>query len=270
MVGVSEETNDLIKNDLLSDINPATKADLSRLSILRNILANLFFATEKRSKFSAHGLDVNEGSFFDKNIGALQELHDMNAVSNCEIPLTLVYWSLSGIEFVDQWAVRRMMTKGSENVGTYGLSVTEVVADARLRQFQAQIADLISTSALSAFRLRELFRWLPPLGMLPVVGTGFVSGVDIDHFFDGMTTSRPVFVEGGEVAGMLRDSLFASPVDAKAETMIWRYVVRENIQASSGAGDNISVPLVLFASPVMAPYGESRYNAKYWNLGNYR
>ncbi|MDH5359721.1 MAG: hypothetical protein OEX03_04110, partial [Gammaproteobacteria bacterium] len=118
--------------------------------------------------------------------------------------------------------------------------------------------------------LKDLFRWLPPVGILPLYGSGFSSGFDMERAFSDVTVLRPIFVEGGEVQKIMRDSVYASPIDLNSKEFIWRYVVRENIQASYSMESTRPKPKMIFASPTMSAYGEARYDAKYWSFGNYR
>lgn len=263
---------DALLRELLTGPEPPTRDNPQRLSLLRNLIAHRLFASEDLRAAFADLLNAPFG-FQAASGGAVLAGRTVPAgLDDCDVPLALLYWTFAGVQFLDLWAVRRtLQARAIQGGGPYGLCLPPAAADARLRQFHAQLHELVDAQITPAnVKVREHFRWLPPLGVVPIVGNGVTDGVDIDRFFDGLTVSTPIYVEGGEVARMLADSLFGPVVDAAGAELVWRYVVRENIQASSTTGPGRAAPVALFASPALPLYGESRYNAKYWNFGNYR
>ncbi len=271
--GSATDSLDALIAGALNGVEFPTRDSPTELALLRNRLAHRLFSTERLigayrdplAEWTARPPDSFAARAYGDSFGAL--------LDSCDVPLALCYWTTNGVEFLDVWAVRRV--RNAVPIGAnpaIGWRHDDAVAHARMQQFQIQAGELIGAAAAPQnLRARDYFHWLPPLGIVPVHGYGFTTGIDIDLFFDGLTLAIPVFVEGGEVAGMVRDSMLAPPVGFAEDKLIWRYVVRENIQAASAAlAADRRQPQMLFATPAMGPYGESRYNAKYWNFGNYR
>ena len=161
-----------------------------------------------------------------------------------------------GVEFVDQWAARRRC----HQPGAYPpLRVTTaerraVLAEARLAQFQAQLADLVAASRVRGARARDHFVSLPPAFVLPVRSLGIVrpfpdfdlpvlggpfgiavrprpfvfGGFDPAVFLGGLTVRREAWVEGARVGELLADAAQHPAVDATAERTeaLWFHPIR--------------------------------------------
>lgn len=89
----------------------------------------------------------------------------------CDLLLGVFYWADNTITFVDNWAVRRAVAPeypDSPHEPLIGSS-RRVNGQARFSQFQDQL-DLITrtTANLATVSAADYFRYLPPLGFLPV------------------------------------------------------------------------------------------------------
>ena len=267
----AEITPAVFISQALEDFNFPTKTDVKKLSLFRNAIAHYTFSTTEL--FNSYQDPAAE--YYSSNeedlVSRLYGKSVANVLDDCDIPLGLIYWTINGIEFMDQWATRRMLVDSVRISNPGNSSVLDVISEARWRQFQQQINELVlMTEKPEEMELKDLFRWLPPVGILPLYGSGFSSGFDMERAFSDVTVLRPIFVEGGEVQKIMRDSVYASPIDLNSKEFIWRYVVRENIQASYSMESTRPKPKMIFASPTMSAYGEARYDAKYWSFGNYR
>ena len=201
---------------------------------------------------------------------AEEEEADMTVhLSRCDVPLALLYWTPSGVQFVDNWAVRRRVipsypaTAGSPLVDDHRLAEGE----AAFLQFQAQLAALLQEGAV---RASTHFRYLPAAGFIPVVPLLYrTRRVYETNFFSGLTTREPVYIEGDQVQPLLRESYRYDPVDLQSDEFFWLYQVRDNREAIA-TGRAAPTPYLLFASGHMPFRGQARYDvarSDYSNAG---
>jgi hypothetical protein len=195
------------------------------------------------------------------------------ALSRCDVPLALLYWTLSGgIRFIDMWAVRRRLVKPSPcSDWNYVLGDRRCAeAEAMFLQFQEHIKELRSKlTAPQSVVGTQYFRYLPAAGVLTMAGFGTLQGFDYATFFQNKTYRAPVFIEGARVEALLRDSFAYPPVDLQSKEMIWLYFVRENRQAIDSTLVNRPKPYVIFANGHMPFVGEARFDLSKWNYGNH-
>lgn len=194
-------------------------------------------------------------------------------LTECDVPLALLYWTLSGgIRFIDMWAVRRRITKPSP-VGAWDVVVGDrrrSEAEAMFLQFQEHSEELrTSLTAPQSVVGTQYFQYLPAAGVLTMAGFGTVKGFDYVKFFETKTYRAPVFIEGARVEALLRDSFAYPPVDLQSKEMIWLYFVRENRQAIDSTLVNRPKPYVIFANGHMPFVGEARRDLSRWSYSNY-
>src|SRR2546421_1200102 len=86
---------------------PITSAELQDKNHLRNLLAYKCFGTGETAAFIADpfGKEV-------KQWGLLDSLRP-NQLTDCEVPLAVLYWTDDGINFIDMWSVRRRIVPSS-------------------------------------------------------------------------------------------------------------------------------------------------------------
>jgi hypothetical protein len=234
-------------------------AELAGKERLRNRVAYRFFAPDAGAAF------VRDPFARAPDPTLLDTLRDQTLHED-EVPLAVVGWSVDdGIQFVDLWAVRRRITRGSADtlwpiVAGEG---PEIDGEARLLQFEEHVADLaLRDPSPPTLEARSHFGELPGAGLVPVGAEAF----DVGRFFAGLTVRGPLFIEGAKLAALLRLSLGYPPVSVAGPEAVWLYVVRENVQASS-SGDAGQV--VAFANGHMPYAGDARFDLSYWNFANF-
>ena len=140
----------------------------------------------------------------------------LRGLSDCDVPLALIYLTSSGIGFVDRWAARRRIAADCAAPAWSALVGEEMDAlgEAQLAQFQEQLAD-VSDSAIGALRAAESFAWLPPAGFLPAAGA---RQLDWRAFLGPHQPAREVPLAAGDLRGVLADALRRDPVPVSAAT----------------------------------------------------
>ena len=141
-------------------------------------------------------------------------------------------------------------------------------------QFGEHIDSLCRTRANPAVvRAVEEFRYLPPVGIIPLSTNGFVPGFHGDLFFDTLTLHPEVFIEGARVEALVRTGLNYPPVDLQAPdrpVMLWIYRVRENRQTVVGGRTLTAVQhYTIFSSGHLAYLGDPHFDVNRWDYSNY-
>jgi len=103
--------------------------------------------------------------------GSLLDAMRTRGLSDCDVPLALIFLTDRGIVFVDRWAVRRRIAADAAAPALSALVGEEMDAlgEAQLAQFQEQLAD-VSDAAIGALRAADSFTWLPSAGFLDATG----------------------------------------------------------------------------------------------------
>jgi hypothetical protein len=270
--GLSTDTRQLLETQLLTATDPAGR------SRLRNVVANLCLGTEPLATFAIDPFarevmnDVGATEAALADYGALDGLRDSGVLTDCDVPLALVCWRGNGVEFLDNWSVRRRlaspMTADRWPVLSSGRRRAE--AKATLFQFQEQLASVIEASPNPvAIRAVDFFRWLPPAGVLPVPGGAPGKAVDHTVFFDTIVFRDPVFLEGARLEPLLRDSLRYPALDLFDPTMVWIYGTRETTQAIAAGGAGVPRAAYIFASGQLPYYAAARFDVSRWDFSNF-
>jgi hypothetical protein len=234
----------------LSEIK-LTPAELSDVAHLRNVVAYKFFLAE------GAGLNTIVDPF-GPPAAPLPSLTEP-ALSDCDVPLGVVYWTSSGgIRFVDLWAVRR----------TLHLSRRQAVGLAMRLQFQQQLAEQRTPAAFFA-TVQATYHFLPPVGLVPLGTSPGNTAFDVIRFFTGLTVRGPLYMEGARVESLLQTALTFAPIDARPPepNLVWLYQVRENRQRVSGRAD--ATPYVIFARGEIDYQGEPRFNVSHFSFANF-
>lgn len=257
--------------------------DAASLSRLRNELAHACFGTARFAALVANPYAEDDDPFAERDdpqtaadereqpapaYGALQYLYQSCALDSCDLPLALVYWSKNGIEFVDEWSVRRRLTRGAAFERWSPLADDRRAAEggAAFQQFQDQI-EALSTSA-HLVKAREHFRYLPAAGIIPAAKEGAGQGAfSREVFFAGMTCRPPVHMDGARLAALLRLSLTFPPLDVTGGEVIWLSWVVQNARAAD-ADDAVRRYLV-FSKGHMPPEDNARFDLARWDYSNY-
>lgn len=248
-----------------------THTDDVSLARLRNWLAHLCLGTAERDELVRNLLSPQPpfGAY-----GAADALRGQGRLSDCDVPLALLFWPRSGVRFVDNWAERRRITS-SDYAPWAGLIGDRLRAEgeAAFLQFQEQVAFLTRASVLRpqllTIRARDYFRYLPAVGIIPFT-TGLTDrGFDYLNFFTGMTVREPVFMEGRKVPSLIQRSFTYKPADTESGEMLWLYLVRENRQPLDGSPTPAPQPYLIFAHGHIPYQGEAAFDLSYWNFANY-
>ena len=242
--------------------------ELGDRDTLRNRVAYDCFGVEERAAI--------EGNFFGPNVttyGTLDDLRRRGALTDCEVPLALLFWSASsGIEFVDMWSVRRRVTKPA-GVGRWDMLTGDRRAsetEAMILQFQEHLGDLFRRLSPESVVARQYFRYLPPAGLLPVErkqksGENF-GGFDPNKFFTGRAHRPPVFIDGSAMRPIFREAANYEPIDLNGPETVLLYQTTQN-DAAFTQGTTVQ-PFVIFTTPYMRGIGSARFNAARFNYSN--
>ena len=203
------------------------------------------------------------------NYGLLDDLRP-NTLTDCEVPLAVMYWTQAGVQFLDIWAVRRRIT-ASTSIGFVGTLLADrrrAESEAMFWQFQGQIQTINQAlgNARSAVATQYM-SYLPPVGMLPLANQR-ISGFTYRDFFQGQTYRDPTFIEGGQVRALMQDALGYPVIDLNSKVMIWLYLVRENAQRVDGDPFVPTQPYLIFVSGFARDWGDARYDINRFGYAN--
>jgi hypothetical protein len=266
--GLSSETQDLIHNELFNNLKPVGKTDIPNLSKLRSLLAHLCFGTEHRV---ADRMDLIGAIPNSLRRNALQSLHDASMLSDCDVCLTLLYWTLDGIAMLDNWSVRRRLPY----VGPDGSDIparflaTRAESEALFLQFAYQLDDLLTSSPNpQQVQLKDYFFALPPAGVVPLMNAGIGKGFSLNYFFNGLTHRDPTHIEDAQLGSILSQSLNYAPVLPMSKEFIWLYYGQENRRTANTAIAGIQ-EYVVFTSGHMRFFASPRFDLSKWDYSNY-
>ena len=206
-----------------------------------------------------------------------------NILSPLEVPLGLLFFTGSAkLEFIDLWAVRRPLSRTSETFASLVDERRLAVGQAMFQQFQTQIAELLVKADFATVSAQTHFRYLPPVGIIPVAEETNLSDAQATKFFAGMTYRSPVFINAARIESLIRESLSYPPIDTQTidpktnekdprkGEMLWLYRVRENRMAIDFAGST-QVPrsYLIFASGHLPYIGDAQFSLAHYNYSNY-
>ncbi len=243
--------------------------ELGDRDTLRNRVAYQCFGVEETS--------VLQSNFFGAGVtsyGLLDRLREGQVLTDCEVPLALLYWSAGdGIEFIDMWSVRRRITKPTGDgrwdvlFGDRRASETE----AMILQFQEQVGEMFKRLNPEDVVAKQYFRHLPPAGLLPVrrekSKAQVFGGFEPKKFFEGRSVQTPVFVDGGALRPIFREAANYDPIDLDNPQSVLLYQTTQN-EAAFTQGTTVQ-PFVVFTSPHMRGFGSARFDVARANQRNF-
>lgn len=269
MPDISEETRDLLNDEYLSVSNPVDSSDIKGLSMMRNLVAHVCFGTDGIAS------SAKDPSFINKpttNLGLDALLGLDEGLASCDTPLALFYWNTEGIVFIDNWAVKRK----SSHRDIVGYSVPSFTrhsysrADESRLQFQQQLEYLQNNvEDLSEFYVKEYFRYLPPVGYMPIQVDDVSDGFDEKKFFDDLTIRNPVYVEAAGLVPITQVAMTYWPIDLISEELIWLYRTRENAQEADNNSEDTIQEYIIFSSGHSPYFGNARFNVAKWDYSNF-
>jgi hypothetical protein len=289
LTGVSQDTRDAL-SELMDDIeelkartDPLGKAQRrAKLSRLRNWLAHACLGTEEVVGFVRDPFERTNGRSPYTTYGAvdalraarrsaLNVLSDDFKLTDCDVPLALIYWTTK-VHFVDMWSVRRRLTAQTPSATWPSLVSDRRLAEgeAAFLQFQNQMDHLIasglSQTELAAIRATDYFRYLPPAGFV-ALGQGIFRGFNVDSFFGQQPHRDPEFIDGVVIHALLKEAMTYEPIDLAVGEMVWLYKTWQNAKAIDD-GQAIQ-PYVIFTIGHVPHKAIARFDVARWDYANY-
>jgi hypothetical protein len=243
-------------------------AELADAPHLRNILAYRCFGS----------YDADVTSFFANPFGPIVDqyglLDDLRAdcLRDDEVPLALLYWtSTTGIEFIDLWSVRRRVTQRAANANWQVLVSDRMQAEgeARYFQFEGQIENIRiqETNLMTSVAAVDHFKFLPPVGFLPITGTNSPSGFDKNRFFGSLASNDVSHIDARLLREFLHDSFFHQPIDTGKTEKIQLYWIHENVTAVQQ--QQVPQLVLVFASAALADHDVARFGRAKWGRNRF-
>jgi hypothetical protein len=245
---------------------PLTAAELQDANHLRNLIAYKCFGVPETRSFASDPFGPEL-----KQYGLLDALRP-GRLTECDVPLAVLYWTLSGgISFVDLWSVRRTPTRIG-NAGGWPHFVSDRSkheGEAMFLQFEEHINSLSkSTGNPGAVAATDYFQYLPAVGIIPRANK-LQQGFDHRRFFQDQTYREPVFMEGARLEHLIRESVAYAPIKLGSGELIYLYEVRQNMQTIAAGGPKIPQSYLIFSSGHMPFYGEARFDVNRYDYSNY-
>jgi hypothetical protein len=255
----------------LIPITTLTQDQLNDTNHLRNLVAYQCFGVADQSTFISDPFGTQLTSY-----GLLDQLLSNQTLTNCDVPLALLYWtSDSGIVFVDMWAVRRPVFPQTTTEMWAPFASRRRMAEgiAMFLQFQDQLNALMQSAAgattLTSITASNYFYYLPSAGFLPIGNINPSAGFDYLQFFSNRTYRNPVFIEGARLDQILHTAFLYPPIDLSNQEMLWVYQVRENQEAIDNNSTSAPPLYMLFTSGRIGFQGDAQYDLNYFNYANY-
>jgi hypothetical protein len=242
-----------------------TAAELNDHARLRNLVAYKCYGVE-----DAQGFFRNPFGPVVEGYGLLDSLRS-TLLTDCEVPLAVLHWTAqAGINFIDEWAVRRSVTESPVTekwpllFGERRLSETEAMC----LQFQDQVEEIaIKETGLDSIVATDRFKYLPPVGLLPIKGAGSPSGFSPQKFFGDLASKELATIDSNLVRVLLDEALHHDPIDLSAPEKVQLYVIWENLQAVDAF---LTTQLALvFASHTLPYRGVARYGYGLWDISRF-
>ncbi|HLK69141.1 MAG TPA: hypothetical protein VKU19_37165 [Bryobacteraceae bacterium] len=243
-----------------------TLTELGDVNHLRNLVAYKCFGGDDWAADVTDPFGTHTGGH-----GLIDQMRAAGSITGCEVPLAVMYWTATGgLLFIDLWSVRRSLTRSgpddSSPIPAVGKPQSE--GRARFRQFQEQLAAMrTALAAPQSVTVTDYFRYLPPMGLLPLTGTAQGVGFGYQEFFAGQTTRGPFFINESRVRWALETFVEFPPIDLNTKELIWLYLIPSNAQQGNTPGGPL--PYLIFAGGQVPYQGNSRYDVSHWNYSNY-
>jgi hypothetical protein len=242
-----------------------TSAELSDRARLRNRAAYKCFGT------------ADMKPFFRNPFGPLLEGYGMldalrsTQLTECEVPLAILHWTAQGgINFIDEWAVRRRLTEqASKDEWPLLLGERRVREnEAMFQQFQEQIEEIVlEETNLHTIVAADRFQYLPPVGLLPIKGTGSPKGFNPQTFFGARASREVATMDGNLLRSLLHEASHHEPIKVSETEKIQLYLIWENRQAVQG---QLTTQLALVFAGHTLPYrGIARYGYGHWDISRF-
>ncbi len=245
---------------------PVDAATLADVAHLRNLVAYQCFGVDHLLDFATDpfGTTAEPRTLLDS-------LRDTKQLTECDVPLALIYWTATGgMQFLDMWSVRRRVTRTNAPAPLLLTDRRLATAEAMTKQFQSHVADLLATAAVPAsLAARDSFAFLPPIGIVPLASGASIQGIAYASFFAGRTYRGPLFVNGAKLDPLLRTHGTVAPIDFRNDEMVWLYNVVQNVRAANLGGSTAPQTYLVFTSGQIPYQADAQFDVSYWNYSNY-
>lgn len=271
MPDIAEDIRNELEDDYLSASNPVSFDDLPGLSKMRNLVAHVCFGTEAVISSARDPNFINK-STTAVGLDALLGLEE--GLTACDTPLAMLYWNLDGIVFVDNWAVKRKASHRDSapySIPTFTRHSYNRADESRL-QFQEHLDFLMQRIAnLSTLKAVDYFRFLPPIGYLPIRTENTTSNIGFDEqtFFENSVVRNSVFVGAATLVSISQAALLFWPVDLPSKEFMWLYRTRENAQEADTNPAATLQEYLVFTNGHAPYFATPRFDLSYWNYSNY-
>jgi hypothetical protein len=219
----------LLPMDLASVSLSAPGPDARAESLFRNALAAACLST---------GVPGHDNPFAGADGDRVADLFDP-ALSDCDVPLALVYTTQSGgIRFIDAWSVRRRVRSAVPPSAPLVLPGDRAVAlgEARLLQFSAHLDELLRPDLHpETQRIQDYFRYVPAAAYFPVLGPGFSRGVTPAAFLGSFVRDLPDRMEAGMASALLGRAYAFSLIDLSDQPCLQSYEIEADSRTAAGA-----------------------------------
>lgn len=221
---------------------------------LRSSIAWRCFGGEQEQAFAANPFGLPPVT-----LGLVDGLRASKAITDCDVPLAIVYWSAAGLRFIDLWSVRRPLTDRRNHSGPLGLwagEATRSLGEMAWQQFQSQLAQIAPTQQKS-FVAKTSLQYLPAVGLVPIAETGSETGFSASQFFAGLDVGVPLHLDAAWLPTLLQLSLQHAPLALATAQPPRLYQIHENVVARQ-QGQNWQ-SLLVFASCSLPPLDNARF-----------
>lgn len=247
--------------------------DPAALSHLRNLLAYACLGTPEASHIPATLYRYLKADAEQPQYGLLDRLTAAGTLTACDMPLALLYWTGSGVQFVDRWSVCRRLTPHTALLNGLLNQRRQTEGEAAFLQFQAHIAHLsrasIPQAQLTPLQAANYFRYLPAAGIIPLARTSTDRGFNADNFFSGLISRAAVTIEGDKVRPFLEKAFLYDPIDLDDAEFLWLYTIRDNQQPLAENPAATTTAYLLFTSGHLPYAGTPLFDQARWDYSHY-
>jgi hypothetical protein len=248
-----------------------TLTELDDVNHLQNLVAYKFFGVTDWAQLATDPFGTPPASF-----GLIDQLRAQNQITDCEVPLAVLYWTATGgLVWVDMWSVRRLIIPQDTSAPWMPLVGRRRWMEglAVFRQFQGQVSDIVESGVggapLTSIIATDYFQYLPAAGFIPIGNINPLGGFDYLQFFKNRTYRSPVFMEGAKLELLVHTSFLFPPIDLNKQELLWVYQIRENQETIDNSTTNALSLYMLFSNGQMSYQGVAKYDLNYWNYANY-
>jgi hypothetical protein len=270
----------------LININPLRYAALDVSSAqFRNRLAYRCFGIDAREQNAIDPWRVDAPRY-----GLIDELRDVG-LDDRDVPLAVLVWTVDGIQFIDTWAARRALLQPDALSGfsfqrdpldpaelsSFAFVARRrrlVEAHAMCAQFQQHLGDVLAAAPdPGAVIARDVFRFLPPFGIVPLQQPPLRGFAVSTFLFDivrrpnpGSNQSTP-FIDVRLLGTLQEQALTGAPTDLTSREFIWVYRSWQNVKARAD-GQSVQ-PMLAFASGLLPPLAIARFDMARFDYSDY-